>query len=169
MDDSQKAINGTRQAFPAAESSVVQRQRLPGAPICECEAVARLSAPASGSIEFATLEPAAKSPAFTQVVRVSSDRVVLTGLQMGFRETEADVKLAFDRIGKALESQKASFSDVVMISNYPLSRSIIDKMRAVRFSYLDQSKPPASTLVLFEGLPSVDASFGMDVIAALKN
>ena len=79
------------------------------------------------------------------------------------------MKLAFDRIGKALESQKASFSDVVMISNYPLSRSIIDKMRAVRFSYLDQSKPPASTLVLFEGLPSVDASFGMDVIAALKN
>jgi len=169
LDDGQKTANGIRQAFPTAESSVVQRQRLPGTPVCECEAVARLNSAARGTVEFATPEESAKSPAYTQVVRVSADRLVLSGLQMGFRDTDADVKLAFERLGRALETQKATFADVVMISNYPLSRSIIEKMRAARFDYLDKTRPPASTLVLFEGLPSVDASFGMDVIAALKN
>jgi enamine deaminase RidA (YjgF/YER057c/UK114 family) len=169
LDDNQKVVTGIRSAFPTAESAIVQRRRLPGTPVCECEAVAKLNSPAEAAVEFVTPEESAKSPAYTQVVRVSANRVVLTGLQMGFRETEADVRLAFERIGRALESQKATFADVVMLSNYPLSRAIVDSMRAVRFSYLNPKAPPASTLVLFEGLPSVDASFGMDVIAALRN
>ncbi len=169
LDDSPMAISGIHAAFPAAESAVVQRQRLPGTPVCECEAVAKLNKAPSSAVEFATPEESTKSPAYTQLVRVATNRVVLTGLQMGFRDTEPDVRLAFERIGRALESQKATFADVVMLSNYPLSRSIIERMRAVRFSYLNKDQPPASTMVLFEGLPSVDASFGMDVIAALRN
>lgn len=169
LDDYQKAFQGTRQAFPAAESAVLQRQRLPGTPVCECEAVAKLSSRVAAAVEFANPDEAAKSPNYSQVARVSAERVVLTGLQMGFRDTDADVKLAFERLGKALETQKATFKDVIMLSGYPLSRSIIDKIRAARFDYLDKTRPPAATLLLFEGVPSVDASFGMDVIAALKN
>ena len=42
------------------------------------------------------------------------------------------------------------------------------KVRAIRFEFYDKSKPPASTLLLFEGLPSLDASFGVDVVALPK-
>jgi hypothetical protein len=35
----------------------------------------------------------------------------------------------------------------------------------VRFEFYDRSQPPASTMLLFEGLPSLDASFGVEVIA----
>ncbi len=169
LDDYQKAANGLRQAFPGAESAILQRQRLPAAPICECEAVAKLAKPAAGGVELANPQEATKSANYSQVARVSTERVVLSGLQMGFREMESDARLAFERLGKALEGQKTAYRDVVMMSSYPLSQMIVDQIRAVRFSYLRKDAPPASTLLLFEGLPSVDASFGFDVIAALRN
>ena len=34
--------------------------------------------------------------------------------------------------------------------------------------FFDKSKPPAGTVLLFEGLPSLDATMAMDVIAAEK-
>jgi hypothetical protein len=42
---------------------------------------------------------------------------------------------------------------------------MIARVRAVRSGYYNNTKPPASTLLPFEGLPSLDASFGVDVIA----
>jgi enamine deaminase RidA (YjgF/YER057c/UK114 family) len=36
----------------------------------------------------------------------------------------------------------------------------------VRFDYYDRSHPPASTLLLFEGLPSLDATVAIEVAAA---
>jgi enamine deaminase RidA (YjgF/YER057c/UK114 family) len=50
-------------------------------------------------------------------------------------------------------------------SIYPLSGSIADEVRKIRFEYYDQARPPASTLLPFEGLPSMDASFAVDAIA----
>ena len=41
----------------------------------------------------------------------------------------------------------------------------LDKIRAIRFEFLDKTKPPASTMLLFEGLPAMDASFALEVIA----
>jgi hypothetical protein len=35
----------------------------------------------------------------------------------------------------------------------------------VRAGYYSATNPPASTLLPFEGLPSLDASFGVDVVA----
>jgi hypothetical protein len=39
----------------------------------------------------------------------------------------------------------------------------------VRAGYYSSTAPPASTLLSFEGLPSLDAAFGVDVIAALDS
>jgi enamine deaminase RidA (YjgF/YER057c/UK114 family) len=37
--------------------------------------------------------------------------------------------------------------------------------RKVRFEFFDTAKPPASTALVFEGLPSMDASLGIELIA----
>jgi enamine deaminase RidA (YjgF/YER057c/UK114 family) len=75
------------------------------------------------------------------------------------------VKLAFDRLGKTLEGQGVSYKNVFMTSIYALTQEAIDRVRAVRFGYLDKANPPAATLLPFEGLPSLDASFGIEVVA----
>jgi enamine deaminase RidA (YjgF/YER057c/UK114 family) len=59
----------------------------------------------------------------------------------------------------------ASPKDIVMSNIYPLSRQMQDIASKVRFEFYDRSQPPASTMLLFEGLPSLDASFGVEVIA----
>jgi hypothetical protein len=44
-----------------------------------------------------------------------------------------------------------------------------DKVRALRFEFYDQTRPPASTMLPFEGLPSLDASFAIDVVAVVPD
>jgi enamine deaminase RidA (YjgF/YER057c/UK114 family) len=51
---------------------------------------------------------------------------------------------------------------------YVLSRPATDAFRKLRFQFLDKNKPPAGTLLPFEGLPSADASLGIEVVAALN-
>ena len=48
---------------------------------------------------------------------------------------------------------------------YLTSMSLVDKLRAIRKNFYSADLPPASTLLPFEGLPSLDASFGFDVVA----
>ncbi|MDQ6760447.1 MAG: RidA family protein, partial [Acidobacteriota bacterium] len=59
----------------------------------------------------------------------------------------------------------ARFDSVAMSNVYLTSGAMGDRVRAVRSSFYNSSKPPASTLLPFEGLPSLDASFGVDVVA----
>jgi hypothetical protein len=41
---------------------------------------------------------------------------------------------------------------------------LADLVRQVRFEFIDKSRPPASTMLPFEGLPSMDAAFGLEAI-----
>ena len=54
-----------------------------------------------------------------------------------------------------------------MSSVYPLTNGVTERIRKIRTAYYNGPNPPASTLLLFEGLPSLDASFGMDVVALM--
>jgi enamine deaminase RidA (YjgF/YER057c/UK114 family) len=69
---------------------------------------------------------------------------------------------------KELTAVGASIKEVVWSSVYPLSQSIADEVRKIRFEYYDLARPPASTLLPFEGLPSMDASFAVDAIAVVS-
>ena len=108
----------------------------------------------------------AKPADYSQVALVGPGKLVITGTQLGFGTADADVRLAFERLGKALESNQANFKDVVYARMYPVSYEVGDRLRALRFEFFDKSRPPASTLLPFESLPSLDASFGVEVIAA---
>ena len=75
------------------------------------------------------------------------------------------MKLAFERLQRALSSVNARFDSLAMSHVYVTSGAMADKIRAVRGQFYNSAKPPASTLLPFEGLPSLDASFGVDVVA----
>jgi hypothetical protein len=55
--------------------------------------------------------------------------------------------------------------DVAFARFYPLSQKIADQVRRVRAAFFDLALPPAGSLLLFEGLPSLDAGFAVDVVA----
>jgi len=61
----------------------------------------------------------------------------------------------------------ASVKDVAMSHIYPLSNQSADQVRRIRFEFYDKARPPASTMLIFEGLPSMDASFAVDAVAVV--
>jgi enamine deaminase RidA (YjgF/YER057c/UK114 family) len=153
--------------FPQAAVSFVQRQRAPVYSLAECEAVARLRAAPARGVEFLNPPELPGSPGAAQIALVNAPRVALTGTQLAFGYTEADARLAFQRLGKALDQVGASFDDVVMSNIYPLSGSIAELAGKVRGEFFKPTRPPASTMVPLEGLPSLDAAFGVDAVAVI--
>jgi enamine deaminase RidA (YjgF/YER057c/UK114 family) len=146
----------------------VQVQREPLHSVAECEAVARSQVRIDKPIEFVNPDGLPKSPHYSQIALVGAPRVAITGTQVAFGFQDADARLAFGRLQKELAAVGASIQDVAWSSIYPLSNSIADEVRKVRFEYYDPARPPASTLLPFEGLPSLDASFAVDAIAVAK-
>lgn len=155
--------------FPKAATTLVQVQRAPATAIVECEAVARLKAPVGAPLKLINPPGLTPSPNFSQIALVGAQRVVLTGSQLAFRYQDSDVRLAFERLKGSLDQAGVSIRDVAMSSIYPLTRAMADKVRAIRFEFYDSSKPPASTMLPFEGLPSLDASFAVDVVAIVPD
>jgi len=152
-----------RMAGPAY--TVVQMRREASPVVAECEAIARAAKAQAEPVKLINPAGLPTSPNFSQLASVSAPRIVFSNLQLAFQAQEADVRLAFDRLGRTLESQGVTYKNVFMTSIYALTQESIDRVRSVRFNYLDKSNPPAATLLPFEGLPSLDASFGIEVVA----
>jgi enamine deaminase RidA (YjgF/YER057c/UK114 family) len=159
-------ISGT---FPGAAVNTVQMQREPVTPAAECEAVARLRGAPAQTPSFLNPPALQKSPYYSHVVLVTSPKLVITGAQLAFGNQESDLKLAFERLQRALASADARFSGLVTSHVYLTSRGLIDKVRAVRAGYYSAKTPPASTMLPFEGLPGLDAQLGLDVIAIAES
>jgi len=168
LDNISDARTAVAAAFPSAAANYVQLQRNPAELLVECEAVGRLAEAPGTAVSFVNPPQLASNPNYSQIALVSAQNIVLTGTQMAFGEQDSDVRLAFERMGKALEAAGTSYKDAFWMSTYPLTRSIIDKVRANRAQFMDRTHPPASTLLLFEGLPSLDATVAFDVIAAAR-
>lgn len=162
-----EAANPDRQlsSMHGAAYTVVQMRREPSPVVAECEAVARTAKPQTETVKLWNPAGLPSSPNYSQLAAVNSPKIVFSGLQLAFQSQEADVKLAFERLGRTLESQGVNYKHVFMTSIYALTQEAIDRVRAIRFSYLDKANPPAATLLPFEGLPSLDASFGIEVVA----
>jgi enamine deaminase RidA (YjgF/YER057c/UK114 family) len=138
-------------AFPAAAIDIVQMQRLPVRAHDTCEVAARLErAPVSknANVAFAT-----------------APNIVLTSAQLAFHAQDADVKLAFERLQKTLESMNVGYKNVIAANLYPIADDIAAKIRAVQFEFFDRARKPAISIIPMEGLPSLDASFAVEVIA----
>ncbi len=162
LDDNQNANHLMEASFEKAAFNYVQMQRSPVMPAAECEGVARLQTPPGQPVVYV---PGDSVPNYSQLVLVRAPKVVFTSTQMGFGSQESDVKLAFDRLQKALGAMSAKLDQLAMSHVYLTSMGIADRVRTVRKSFYSGAHPPASTLLPFEALPSLDASFGVDVVA----
>jgi enamine deaminase RidA (YjgF/YER057c/UK114 family) len=166
LDDAGAARELLHGAFPNAAANFVQLQRLPLDPLAECEAVGRPDRPPAQPVTLLNPADLGRNPNYSQIAIVNAPKVILSGTQMAFGEQESDINLAFERLQKEIGAFGASGKDVFWSSVYPLTRPVADKIRAVRFHYFDAQRPPASTFLLFEGLPSLDASMAIEVMAA---
>jgi enamine deaminase RidA (YjgF/YER057c/UK114 family) len=165
LDGAAEVRQAALTAFPQAAFTIVQSQRGYTKPLVECEAVA---APARAPASIvARINPPGFPPAtrYSHAVATSAPKLVFAGSQLAFNFTDADAKLAFDRLEKNLASAGSSLKRTVMLNVYPLSPTLADLVRKYWFEYLDQSGPPASTLMVLEGLPSMDAAFALEAVA----
>jgi enamine deaminase RidA (YjgF/YER057c/UK114 family) len=161
-------IAGTRSlvdsAYPHAALNYAQTQRSPDRALAACEAVARLSSDPAAPLQFLNPDGLPRDSGQASVALVNSAEVVLTGAQVSFGYQPRDTQLAFDRLQKELTQAGTSPAKVAFADYYPLSQDIAVQIRQMRTEVFN-SGPPAATLLLFEGLPSMDAGFALDAIA----
>jgi enamine deaminase RidA (YjgF/YER057c/UK114 family) len=150
LDDQRDTQQAMSANFPGAALDHVQMQRTPVAPAASCEATARLTQPESSSD--------------SQMAAVSSPQVVITGTQLAFGKQDGDLKLAFERLEKTLAASRTRFERVVMAHLYVTASGLSNRVLAVESGQASSPHAPL-TLVPVESLPSLDALFGIDVIA----
>lgn len=148
--DEQRDTGRTMSAnFPGAALNFVQMERAPVTPSALCEATARLNKAVT------SVQP--------RIAQVAAPEVVITGTQLEFGNQENDFKLAFDRLDKTLAAKGARLDSVAISHLYVTSSALTARVLA-----LESAQPGATHLaavIPVEALPSLDASFGLDVIA----
>ena len=142
--------------YPRAALNYVQTQRSPTRALAACEAVARLRRDTGQRVSF---QPEEGEPL---AALVGAQHVVLTGTQVSYGYQEANSRLAFERLQKVLEGAGVSGRDVAFAHYYPLADPLAAQVRKLRTELFAAS---AGSLVLFEGLPGMDAGFAVDVVA----
>ena len=158
LDDGAAVRMALAMNFPKAAVDLVQTQRLALQPQIACEAIGRLD----------SQPPAPQTGATSQFALAIAPQLVFTNTQLIFRDQDSDIRLAFQRLGKAMEPLGANYKDVIWSGVYPLTRPLAAKIDALRFDFFDRTHPPAGTMLLFEGLPSIDATAAIELIAAAR-
>lgn len=156
LNQVQDARAAAAAAFPEAAVNFVQPTRLAVEPEAACEGVGRLQQRPNNPVEI--LDSGGG-------VLVAKPKLVFTGAQMAFEDRQQDLRLAYDRLGRALESIKASYADSLVMSIYSLNRAMADKMAALAPEFLGRSARPAGLTQVVEGLPSLDATAAIELVA----
>src|SRR5581483_2905697 len=152
-------------AYPHTALNFMQVQRAPTRALAACEAVASLRWNTGTAIHMINPEGFSPATQLSQIALIGAPRVILTGSQEAFGFQDADARLAFERLQKSLSQAGGSLKEVAFTSFYPLSASISEQVRKIRTEFYDRARPPAGTMLPFEGLPSMDAGFAVDVVA----
>jgi enamine deaminase RidA (YjgF/YER057c/UK114 family) len=152
-------------SYAGAALNFVQVQRAPARAVAECEAIARLRWNTGTKIHMLNPEGLAPAQQLSQIALIGAPKVILTGSQEAFGFQDADARLAFERLQKSLSQEGGSLRETAFTSMYPLSSRISEQVRKIRGEFYDGARPPAGTMLTFQGLPSMDAGFAVDVVA----
>lgn len=152
LDDVAAVRTAAAAAFPAAAANFVQMQRLGVEPQIQCEAIGRLGSAPSSPV---TIQNGA--------ALVNAPKLILTAAQLVFRDQDADFRLAYQRLSKALGSQGASLKDVAWTGSFALTKPNAAKLDAIGRELLSQ--PHGGIAAQVEGLPSTDATAAVELIA----
>jgi len=143
LEDQRDTQPAMAASFPGVPLDYMQMQRGPVQPAAFCETTARLTKPANSN---------------PQMAAVSNPEIVISGTQLAFGSQDSDLKLAFERLEKALAAKNARSDRVVLSHLYVTSTSLTSRAIALSGARL-------STVLPVEALPSLDAALGLEVIA----
>ncbi|MGD0499032.1 MAG: Rid family hydrolase [Bryobacteraceae bacterium] len=166
LDDLAQSRALVQAEYPSAALDTIQPQRAPARALAACEAVARLRRPPGARLRLLDAEGMPREPGASACALVTAPYLVLTGTQSSFGFEEPDAQLAFGRLRNALEKAGASAGDIVFARWYALSSGIAAQARKLRLEVFDPAHPPAGSLLVFEGLSSLDEGFAIDAVAA---
>ncbi len=152
LDNFESVRAGIAESFPHANVNLVQAVRDPASDASTCQAVGQLSKPPEeGSVVLLRDR---------RTALVSAKQLVLTGLQLSFGSFLDDAHEAFVRLQRsasALDGVEAPV-EVNVFSLDPSGGSALQKTTSV---------PPSTFSVqTVEGLPSVDATAGIEAVLA---
>ena len=96
---------------------------------------------------------------YSHVVTIPAGRLVWTSGQVPLDAAgeapegwEAQTRLAFSNVGRALEAGGAGWGDVVKLTIYVVDTAALATVRAVRDEFVNTASPPTSSLVQVAGL-----------------
>lgn len=150
MDGGDAIRSNLASAYPGAALNLMEAQRLPAGRFAICEGAGKLD---PGS-------PAVPGPQFSVIKK---PKTVFSGIQMAFGREDMDLRLAFERLNKSLASLDSS-STVVATRFYTMDRSLDQKLSAFSKDLFHRDTLWTEALEI-EGLPSLDATVGMDLVA----
>jgi enamine deaminase RidA (YjgF/YER057c/UK114 family) len=131
----------------------------------------------SGSTpSFPSPDGLSPAPGYSHVVSIPAGRLVWTsgqvamdgeGKVVGVGEWEAQARLVFENLTRALEAAGAGWSDVVKLTFFVVDVAQLAKIRVVRDEFVDASRPPTSSLVQVAGLVDPDLLLEVEAVAWL--
>jgi enamine deaminase RidA (YjgF/YER057c/UK114 family) len=113
-------------------------------------------------------------PGYSHVVSVRPARVVWVSGQVAINadgstappgDWDAQTRLAFANVGRALDAAGAGWSDVVKLTFFVVDVSALATIRTVRDEFVDTERPPASSLVQVAALFRPDLLIEIEAVA----
>jgi enamine deaminase RidA (YjgF/YER057c/UK114 family) len=113
---------------------------------------------------------------FSQVAKVTGGQTIYlsgqvpldaAGEVVGRGDFRAQAQQVFENIDSALAAAGAKFGQVVKLTMYVTDRSYLPTLREVRDQYVNTVAPPASTLVVVQGLVREEFLLEVEAIASV--
>ncbi len=156
-----------RKRFPKANIRVVQSVRSSPDSYANCDLVARLASAPDRPLDAKVVTPVNGEAPITSSVKTNARTLVLSSAQLGFRATDADFALAFERLESTLKSAGSSLANAAQLSILAASPEVGRRAEAEGRSYLNVKHDPAILRATVEGHPALDATLSLDTIAVV--
>jgi enamine deaminase RidA (YjgF/YER057c/UK114 family) len=113
---------------------------------------------------------------FSQVAKVTGGQTIYlsgqvpldaAGELVGRGDFRAQAQQVFENIDAALAAAGAKFGQVVKLTMFVVDRSYVPMLREVRDQYVNTVAPPASTLVVVQGLVREEFLLEVEAIASV--
>jgi len=124
--------------------------------------------------QFLSPDTLPEPPGYSHVVSARPARVVWTAGQVAMHadgtpappgDWEAQTRLCFENLGRALAAAGAAWADVVKLTYFVVDVTALETVRAVRDEFVDTERPPASSLVQVAGLFRADLLIEVEAVA----
>jgi enamine deaminase RidA (YjgF/YER057c/UK114 family) len=125
--------------------------------------------------DFASPSDLPAPAGYSHVVSIPAGRLIWTSGQVGIDAEgraaegwEAQTRLTFENVGRALAAASADWEQVVKLTFFVVSVDDLATVRRVRDEFVDPSAPPTSSLVQVAGLFRSDLLVEVEAVAAIS-